>query len=440
MSSPKTPGTTRSVPDPGTAPGTSAAPAARSGRTVVTGIGVVAPCGLGAEAYWKALLAGESGITGLSRFDTSGYPATLAGEIRDFDAREHLPSRLLPQTDVSTRYAVVAADWALADAGVAQEAGETGEAGLADYDMGVVTSTAQGGFDFTHREFRKLWDEGPEYVSVYESFAWFYAVNTGQISIRNKMRGPSAALVGEQAGGLDAVGHARRTVRRGTPLVVSGGVDSAFDPWGYSAQLAGGRVTTATDPARAYLPFDRAASGHVPGEGGAILVVEDADSARERGARTVYGEIAGYAATFDPPPGSERPPGLRRAAELALADAGLEPADIGIVYADAAAVPELDRAEAEALRGLFGAYGVPVTAPKTLTGRMYAGGGPADLAAALFTLRDGVAPATAHTTDVPDDYGLDLVLGEPRPVRERAALVLARGRHGFNSAIVVTAP
>ncbi|MEV7088430.1 ketosynthase chain-length factor [Streptomyces sp. NPDC093085] len=417
----------RSVPD-GT-PGPRAA-----ARTVVTGLGVVTPNGLGTEAYWKALLAGESGITPLSRFDTTGYPATLAGEIRDFDAAEHLPSRLLPQTDVSTRYALAAADWALADAGVGPGSG------LDDYDMGVVTSTAQGGFDFTHREFRKLWAEGPEYVSVYESFAWFYAVNTGQISIRNGMRGPSAALVGEQAGGLDAVGHARRTVRLGTRLVLSGGVDSAFDPWGWSAQTAGGRVSAARDPGRAYLPFDREAAGHVPGEGGAILVVEDAESARERGAATVYGEIAGYAATFDPAPGTGRPPGLRRAAELALADAGLTPADIGVVYADAAALPAPDRAEAEALRGLFGPRGVPVTAPKTLTGRMCAGGGPADLAAALLTLRDQVAPATAGTRSVPDEYGLDLVVGEPRAVAVRAVLVLARGRHGFNSAVVLTAP
>src|SRR5207244_3811988 len=120
------------------------------------------------------------------------------------------------------------------------------------------------GFAFTHREFRKLWAEGPASVSVYESFAWFYAVNTGQISIRNGLRGPSSALVAEQAGGLDAVGHARRTVRAGTPLVVTGGVDSALDPWGWVSQLADGRVSRAADPARAYLPFDARASGHVP--------------------------------------------------------------------------------------------------------------------------------------------------------------------------------
>ncbi|MFF9770257.1 ketosynthase chain-length factor [Streptomyces sp. NPDC014636] len=403
-------------------------------RAVVTGISVVAPGGLGTERYWKSLLTGENGIGELSRFDAARYPSRLAGQITDFDASEHLPGRLLPQTDVSTRYALAAADWALADAGVGPESG------FDDYDLGVVTSTAQGGFDFTHREFHKLWSQGPEYVSVYESFAWFYAVNTGQISIRNAMRGPSAALVGEQAGGLDAIGHARRTVRRGTRLVLSGGVDSALDPWGFASQLAGGLVSTVTDPERAYLPFDTDASGYVPGEGGAVLIVEDADSARERGAERIYGEIAGYAATFDPAPGSGRPPALDRAARLALAEAGLTPADVSVVFADGAGVPELDRAEADALVRLFGPRGVPVTAPKALTGRLCAGGGPVDVAAALLALRDQVIPASGRTTRVPDTYAIDLVTGEPRAAALDTALVLARGRHGFNSAVVLTAP
>ncbi|MFI1203626.1 ketosynthase chain-length factor [Streptomyces sp. NPDC020883] len=396
----------------------------------VTGIGLIAPNGLGLEEYWKAVLEGRSGIGTLDRFDAARYPARLAGQIDGFEAADHLPSRLLPQTDVSTRYALVAADWALADAGIEPGA-------YADYDMGVVTSNASGGFEFTHREFHKLWSQGPGAVSVYESYAWFYAVNTGQISIRNGLRGPGSALVAEQAGGLDALGHARRTVLRGTPMVVTGGVDSALDPWGWVAQISGGRLSTATDPHRGYLPFDTHARGYVPGEGGAILVLEAAGAAAARGAPHLHGEIAGYATTFDPPPGSPRPPGLRRAAELALADAGLTPDDIDVVFADAAGVPDLDRAEAEALRGLFGPCGVPVTAPKTLTGRLYSGGGPVDVCTALLALRDAVIPPTASTTEVPEEYRIDLVRGAPRPGPLSAALVLARGRWGFNSALVV---
>jgi act minimal PKS chain-length factor (CLF/KS beta) len=400
-------------------------------RVVVTGIGVVAPNGLGLERYWQATLEGTSGIDTITRFDASRYPARLAGQITDIDAETLLPSRLLPQTDVSTRYGLVAADLAISDAKLDPDQ-------MVDYDMGVVTSNACGGFEFTHREFNKLWSQGPETVSVYESFAWFYAVNTGQISIRHKMRGPSSALVAEQAGGLDAIGHARRTIRRGTPVVVTGGVDSALDPWGWVSQLANGRVSHTPCPARAYLPFDTAASGYLPGEGGAILVLESVQGALRRGRHHAYGEITGYASTFDPPPGSGRPSGLRRAAELAIADAGISPEAIDVVFADAAGVPDLDAAEAEAIRELFGPGQVPVTAPKALTGRLYSGGGPLDVVSALLTIRDGVIPHTAGTTDVPPEYGINVVTGAPVMARVSTALVLARGRWGFNSAVVVS--
>jgi minimal PKS chain-length factor (CLF/KS beta) len=399
----------------------------------LTGLGVAAPNGLGASRYWAAVLAGRSGITEISRFDAARYPARLAGQILDFDPKQHLPGRLRLQTDVSTRLALAAADWALADA-------DFDPAEVSDFDMSVVTASALGGFDFTHRELRNLWSEGPRAVSVYESFAWFYAVNTGQISIRHGLRGPNCTLVAEQAGGLDAIGQARRTIRGGARLALAGGVDSALDPWGWVAQLSTGRVSRDPDPRRAYRPFDRTACGYLPGEGGALLVLEAASRARCRGAARVYGEIAGYAATFDPPPESGRPPALRRAIELALADAGLQPREVSVVFADAVGLPALDRAEAAAISAVFGPRSVPVTAPKTLTGRLYAGGGPLDVAAAALSIRDGVIPATAATSAVPEEYGLDLVTGRPRagtPVT--AALVLARGKCGFNSAVILRA-
>ncbi|MEU9164282.1 ketosynthase chain-length factor [Streptomyces sp. NPDC048424] len=396
--------------------------------TVFTGLGVVAPNGLGTEEFWSATLEGRSGIAAVTGFDASGYPARQAGEVRDFDPAAHLPNRLLPQTDRSTRFALTAAGLALADGGVEPGA-------LVDYDMGVMTGNAFGGFEFTHREFAKLWSKGPQFVSVYESFAWFYAVNTGQISIRHQLRGPGKALVAEQAGGLDALGHARRAVLRGeAKLVVTGGADSALDPWGWAAQWSGGRVTTGE-----YRPFDRTASGHVPGEGAAILVLEDAAAARRRGAPRVYGELAGQASTFDPPPGSPRPPALRRAVELALARAGVAPSEVDVVFADSAGLPGPDRLEAEALRGVFGERGVPVTAPKSLTGRLQSAGGPLDVVAALLSLRDGVVPPTANTDETPEEYGIDLVRKSPREARLATALVLARGAAGFNSAAVVRA-
>ncbi|MCL6731477.1 ketosynthase chain-length factor [Streptomyces neyagawaensis] len=401
-----------------------------SASAVVTGLGVAAPNGLGTDEYWKATLVGRSGIGPITRFEPSSYPARLAGEIPGFVAQEHIPGRLIPQTDRMTQLALAAADWALRDAGV-----EPGE--LPAFDMGVVTASSSGGFEFGQGELRKLWSQGSEYVSAYQSFAWFYAVNSGQISIRNGMKGPSGVVVSDQAGGLDALAQARRQIRKGTPLVVSGGVDASICTWGWVAQLAGGRLSTSDDPARAYVPFDAEARGHVPGEGGAILIVEDGAAARRRGAR-VYGEIAGYAATFDAGPETGREPGLGKAIELALADAGARPSDIDVVFADAAAVPELDRAEAAAINAVFGPRGVPVTAPKTMTGRLYSGAAALDVATALLAVQDGVIPPTSNVEPAAD-HDLDLVTGEPRRLPVRSALVLARGHGGFNSALVVRA-
>ncbi|MGW0857674.1 ketosynthase chain-length factor [Streptomyces sp. NPDC002690] len=398
---------------------------------VVTGLGIASPNGLGTKDYWAATRGGKSGIGRLTRFDPSGYPAKLAGEVPGFTAEDHLPSRLIPQTDRMTRIALAAADWALADAGVRPEE-------LDAFDMGVVTASASGGFEFGQNELRKLWSQGSKYVSAYQSFAWFYAVNSGQISIRNGMKGPSGVVVGDQAGGLDAVAQARRQIRKGTRLVVSGGIDASLCPWGWVAQLASGRLSTSEEPTRAYLPFDPDARGYVPGEGGAILILEDADAARERGARD-YGEIAGYGSTFDPKPGSGRPPGLRKAIELALEDASSGPDDIDVVFADGAADPGLDRAEAEAITAVFGERRVPVSVPKTMTGRLYSGGAPLDLAAALLALRDGLIPAAVNVRPSPG-HPLDLVVDRARPADLRTALVLARGHGGFNSAVVLRAP
>ncbi|WP_181796543.1 ketosynthase chain-length factor [Streptomyces sp. WELS2] len=399
-------------------------------KVVVTGLGVAAPNGLGTQDYWAATRTGKGGIGRVTRFDPSPYPARLAGEVPGFEARDHLPSRLLPQTDHMTRLALVAADWALADAGVKPQE-------LPEFDMGVVTASSSGGFEFGQRELQALWSKGGQHVSAYQSFAWFYAVNSGQISIRNGMKGPSGVVVSEQAGGLDALAQARRQIRKGTRLIVSGGMDASVCTWGWVAQLAGKRLSTSDDPERAYLPFDAGARGHVPGEGGAILILENAEAARSRGART-YGEIAGYGSTFDPRPGSGRPPGLRKAIELALADAGVTPDEVDVVFADAAAIPELDRVEAEALTAVFGARGVPVTAPKTMTGRLYSGAAPLDVATALLAIEEGLIPPTTNVEPA-DGYGLDLVTGEARPAELRTALVLARGFNGFNSALVVRA-
>ncbi|WP_409491262.1 ketosynthase chain-length factor [Amycolatopsis sp. cmx-11-12] len=401
----------------------------RTVRPVVTGLGVVAATGLGAEEYWAATLAGKSGIAPVTRFDSRGYSARLAGQV-DIVPERHLPGRLLPQTDHMTRLALIAADEVLDDAGADPRE-------LPEYAVGVLTAASGGGFEFGQRELEALWSKGGSYVSAYQSFAWFYPVNTGQISIRHGIRGASGAVVAEGAGGLDAVAKAVRRLRLGTSLMVSGGIDGSLCPWGWVCMIASGGLTTASDPAAGYLPFDSRANGHAPGEGGALLTVEDRADALARGVSRVYGEIAGYAATFDPRPGSGRGPALRRAIDLALDRALVRPDEVGVVFADASGLPEADAVEAEAIADVFGPRAVPVTAPKTATGRLLAGGAALDLATAALSLRDGVVPPTVHIGHPAHPGLLDLVRGEPRATAPRIAVVLARGHGGFNSAMVL---
>jgi act minimal PKS chain-length factor (CLF/KS beta) len=394
-------------------------------RVVVTGAGVIAPSGRTCDEFWNATLCGRSGLAPITRFDASGYPVTVAGEIDGFHAADHVPGRLVPQTDRTTHFAIAAADAALGQAKVDLSA-------LDPLEVGVITANACGGFEFGQHELQKLWAEGPHRVSAYQSFAWFYAVNTGQLSILHGMKGHSSVVVSEQAGGLDALSAARRQLRRGTLRVaLAGGVDAPLSPWGLTAQLPNGLLSTCPDPELAYLPFDTRASGYVPGEGGALLVLETEETADGR----ELGEIAGCAATFDPSVRTGREPALRRAIETALDDAGLHPSDVGAVIADASGVPSRDAEEATALAAVFGSEGVPVTAPKAGTGRLYSGSGPVDVFCALKMISDDVVPPSANVRDVLS--GIDLVIGEPRRLAIDSVLVLARGHGGFNAAMVV---
>ncbi|GAA2637540.1 ketosynthase chain-length factor [Dactylosporangium fulvum] len=398
---------------------------------VVTGIGVVAPTGLSIEEHWQAVLAGKSGIVPLDERCGPDYQVRLGGLVPGFDATAHLPGRLLPQTDRWTHLALYAAAQALDDAGVRPQ-------DLPEYEMAVVTSSSSGGTEFGQREMQRLYSEGPSWVSAYQSIAWFYAATTGQISIRYGMRGPCDVLCCEQAGGLDAIGQARRLLRDGTRLVVTGGTDAAFSPYSLVAQLTNGQISRAERAEEAYLPFDERASGYLPGEGGAILVTEAAGTARARDAGDGYGAILGYAAGFDRSRHG-RPPVLARVLRRALDDARCRAEQVDVVFADAVADPVQDRVEAEAITEVFGPRGVPVTAPKTLTGRLYGGGAALDVAGALMAMRDGVVPHVAAPVRMAPDYDIDLVLGEPRQRAVRTAVVIARGHGGFTAALVLGA-
>jgi minimal PKS chain-length factor (CLF/KS beta) len=398
---------------------------------VVTGLGVLAPTGTNPDAFWKSTEEGVSAIAPITRFDATGFPLKLGGEVHDFRAEEAIEGRYLVQTDLFTHFALAASDLALADA-------ELDPTQLDPYDLGVLMCSYAGGVEFGQREIQQLWSKGPKHVGPYQSIAWFYAASTGQVSIRRGLKGPCAVLVNDEAGVLDSFGHAARTVRRGTPMMLVGGTEAPLtSPFALACQVGGGLLSDGTDPATAYLPFDSRARGYVPAEGGAVFVTEEAGVALARGAR-IRAVVAGQASTFSgalafDPTGE----GLERAIRAALAEAGRRPEDVDVVFADALGVPAADASEAAVLRRVFPA-GVPVTAPKAGFGRAYAGASAIDVAAALLSIEHGAVPPTPNVTG--GTYDLDLVTGAARQTEVGTALVLARGFGGTNSALVLCHP
>ncbi|MBU6532291.1 beta-ketoacyl synthase N-terminal-like domain-containing protein [Streptomyces mayonensis] len=406
-------------------------------RTVITGMGVIAPSGTGVDAFWRSALEGRRSLGRLSRYPCDGYPLTVAGEVRDYDPADDIDSRITVQTDRFTQFALAAADFALKDAELRPDE-------LPAYSFGAVTASAAGGVEFGQREIERLWSRGPAHVGPYQSIAWFYAASTGQLSIRHGLKGPCGVLVADESGGLDAIAHAARDIRYGTTAMLVGGAEAPFAPFSMACQYGHGLLSSAQEPDHAYLPFSTGARGFVPAEGGAMLVLEELEEqeARPVTSRTTTARpqvsVAGHGTTHT---GAlrheESAEGLTKAILAALDEAECAPGDIGVVFADGLGVPVADRAEAAALREVFGSAldSVPVTVPKTGYGRAYAGAAALDVTLAALTLRHGLVPPTPYADGT--HLGVDLVTGAPRSTSAGAALVLARGLSGGNSALVL---
>lgn len=394
----------------------------------ITGIGVVAPNGHSTDVYWKATREGTLHLERISREGCADLPLAVAGLVRDFDPGGTVEEKFLVQTDRFTHFALAAADQALSDAALPD---------LPEFAVGVATASGSGGGEFGQRELQNLWGRGPGFVGPYQSIAWFYAASTGQVSIRGGFKGPCAVLADDEAGGLDAIAHGARSIRRGATAMVVGAAEAPIAPYSMVCQLGYRELSLASDPARAYLPFDSEACGFAPAEGGAMLVLEDAGAARARGA-AVRGLVVGHGQTFTGTRSwAESRHGLAAAIRIALSEAGAAPEEVDVVFADALAVPEADHAEVLAIADALGPHAgaVPVTAPKSGIGRAYCGGPVLDVASAVLAMEHGVVPPTPGVFAASHD--IDLVTGGARRAEPRTALVLSRGLMGCNSALVI---
>jgi 3-oxoacyl-[acyl-carrier-protein] synthase II len=414
-------------------------PATPRRRVVVTGVGLITPCGTGAAASWQALVEGRSGIGPISLFDASGLKTRIAGEARDFQALDYLDAKEIRRMDRFEHLAVAAADMALADSGLRITPA------IAERTA-VIIGSGIGGISSVERSLDTLARRGPDKVTPYLILQISTNLAAGVISIRHGIRGPSWSVASACATGAHALGESMRGIERGDfDVAVAGAAEapvSALAIAGFNAM----RTLSARngEPTRASRPFDQDRDGFVIAEGAGIMVLEAWEHAHARGAR-VLAELAGYGATSDahhvtsPAPAHE---GGQRSMRLALADAELPPESIGYINAHGTSTEIGDRLEADAIERVFGPHArrLLVSSTKSMTGHMNGAAGAAEAVIAVLALAHGTAPPTINLDRQDPEIRLDCVPWKARPLSTGAVLSNAFGFGGTNVALVFTDP
>lgn len=408
-----------------------------SKQAVITGIGVVAPAGIGIHTFWKNMVSGQSFILPITRFDTTKFSSKVAGVIANFDPREFLDPRIIAQTDRWTHFDLVSAKQALADAKLQIEQEDPTR-------IGAIFSAGTGGNAFGQQQLHLCWEKGPRFVSAYQSIAWFYAASIGQVSIANNIRGYGRNICAEAAGGLMALAHAAKVIAHNVcDVVVVGGSEAPVAPYIFACHQASELISTETGP-YPYRPFDAHRTGPIIGEGGAVFCVESKRHALQRHA-TIYAEIAGWGYTFD---GTyQREPAIdgkeyARAIHQALTSADIKPVDIDWIVCDGLGTQLGDISEVNALQLVFGSAlaSTPASAPKSMIGRLFNGASTVDVAAALLGMKNNTLLPTVGYTHPDPQCALDCVPNVSRPHHIQQVLVGARGFGGFNAALVLKKP
>lgn len=410
---------------------------ARSGRrrVVVTGMGCVSPLGRDAASTWSAAAAGASGVRPVERFDASDLPTRFAAECEAEIAPQGLAAREVRRLDRSARLVLAAAEEALADAGL--------EDGVDRDRVGVVIGTAIGGIGTLLGSYDAMLARGARRVSPFTVPMTLPNMPAGYVSMQHRLRGPILCPVGACASGAQALGAAVRLIERGdADVVVAGGTEAAVHPLVIAAFAAMRALSTRNDePARASRPFDVERDGFVIGEGAGVLVLESAEHAEARGVRARaawlgYGEAADASHPASP---AEDAGGARLAMQRALADAGLAPEQVDAINAHATSTPAGDRAEAQAIRTVFGGHAerLPVSATKSATGHLLGAAGAVEAILCVAALESGLLPPTINLDRLDPECVLDHVAPKAREQELRAVLSNAFGFGGVSASLLL---
>lgn len=401
---------------------------------VVTGLGAVTPLGIGVEKTWKALCAGESGVGRISRFDPTGYPVQIAAEVNDFNPADFIDKKEIKKMDIFIHYAVGASQMAVDDAGL-KISDENADR------VGVYIGAGIGGLPAIEHYHKILLEKGADRVSPFFIPMVIINLASGQVAIRFGARGPNSCAVTACATGNHCIGDAFRIIQRGeADVMLAGGTESAITPLCLSGFAAARALSRRNDePQRASRPFDRDRDGFVLGEGAGVLVLEELETARRRGAR-IYSELVGYAMTSDAyhitaPPDDGY--GAARCMELAITDAGVAKDDVGYINAHATST-FADKIETKAIKQVFGerAYRIPVSSTKSMTGHLLGAAGGVEAIFSVLAIHRGMVPPTINLDHPDPECDLDYVPGKPRPTAVSVALSNAFGFGGVNSCLL----
>jgi 3-oxoacyl-[acyl-carrier-protein] synthase II len=402
---------------------------------VVTGIGLVSSLGIGTEANWQALCAGRSGIATISKFDAAQFATRIAGEVRGFDPLQFVEKKDVKKMDAFIQYAIAASQFAMDDAGLTI----TPEMGPM---VGVSIGSGIGGFMTIEREHKALLDGGPRKISPFFIPSAIINLAAGQVSIRYGAKGPNTATCTACSASAHAIGDAFEIIRRdAADVMIAGGSEAAITPMsvgGFGALRA--LSTRNEEPARASRPFDKDRDGFIVGEGSGVLILEELEFARRRGAR-VYAEIVGYGMSSDAyhiTAPSEDGDGPFRVMRAAIKSGGIQPTDIDYINAHGTSTPHGDKVETIAIKRCFGDFApkVAVSSTKSMTGHLLGAAGGLEAGITALAVHHQAAPPTINLECPDEDCDLDYVPNRMRPMPIEYALSNSFGFGGTNAALL----
>jgi 3-oxoacyl-[acyl-carrier-protein] synthase II len=404
-------------------------------RVVVTGIGLVSALGIGTRETWEALLAGQSGVTRITRFDVSGYATQIAAEVKGFDPLAFIEKKEIKKMDLFIQYAIAAAQFAMDDSGL-----QITDANAPN--IGVYIGSGIGGFITIEREHEALLNGGPRKVSPFFIPSAIINLASGQVSIRFGAKGPNSATCTACSASAHAIGDAYEIIKRcDADAMIAGGSEAAI-----CAMSVGGfgqlrALSTRNDePARASRPFDKDRDGFIIGEGAGVLILEELEHARRRGAR-IYAEIVGYGMSSDAyhmTAPSEDGDGARRVMSMAVRKAGIAPSDVDYINAHGTSTPYNDRLETLAIRNCFGEHAemLAISSTKSMTGHLLGGAGGLEAGITALAVHHQIAPPTINLDDPDPECDLDYVPHQSRQMPIRYALSNSFGFGGTNAALL----